>query len=139
MTERIYISGPIGSGPASDDHGKAAFESAVGYLKELGYTDDQIVNPRARERDDKSEKEMLQLALIEQLSCDKVVFLEGWALSYGTSLEMLVALSTGMGIYSLEMHRPWEIFEMDRKKSLALAAARLKDLPDERLRAEDNI
>lgn len=139
MSERIYISGPIGSGPAGDDFGKAAFESATDDLKELGYTDDQIVNPRATDRFDRSEKEMLQLALLQQLSCDKAVFLNDWHLSYGASLEMMIALSTGMSVYRMETHKVWKIFEMDRKESLALAAARLKELPDDRLSAEDSI
>ncbi len=139
MAERIYISGPISSGPTDDDYGKAAFDSAVKDLQELGYVDEQIVNPRATERLDRSEKEMLQLALLQQLSCNKTVFLDGWEESYGSSLEMLLALSTGMNIYLLQSHKPWKIFEMDRKESLALAAARIGRLPDDRLSANDNI
>lgn len=139
MSERIYISGPISSGPAGDDHGKAAFESAIADLKELGYTDDQIVSPRARDKGDITDKIMLRASLIEQLGCDKAVFLEGWAFSYGAALEMMVALSTGMPVYRMESHRPWKIYKMDRRNSLVAAVNRLGNIPDDRLSAEDRV
>lgn len=139
MTEIIYISGPISSGPAGDDHSKAAFQAAVTDLKELGYEDHQIINPRGEEKGTRSSTEMLHIALAKLIECDKAVFLDNWEYSYGACLEMTIALCLGMPIFHIVSHKPWSISEMDRKPSLALAVERLSKLPDDRIRSEDYI
>lgn len=84
---RAYISGPMTD---TEDY-EAAFRKAARYLRKKGL---DVVNPAELddlEHGELSYEEYLARDIVEILSCDALVLLDGWEQSRGAKLEYALA------------------------------------------------
>ena len=108
----IYLSGPM---TGIEDFNRPAFEAAAAKLRASGWT---VIVPGDGEEYDAAERAALALSrkklqfylsrdidYIQEVA-DVLVVLPGWEESEGSKLEVLVAQSIGVPIWSFETGRP---------------------------------
>ncbi len=97
--EKIYLSGPI---TGVENLNREAFEDAESFYSALGY---EVINPlkiRGNEDTTKEWSHYMRNDIKALVDCNIVVFLRGWEVSRGASLEMIIATSLELTIIEHE-------------------------------------
>ena len=89
----IYISGAV----TKDPDFRSKFSKAESYLKSKGFN---VINPVKDEAEGKEWSYYLRKDLRKLLDCDCVYALSDWTKSKGALLELNVALSLGMDVFT---------------------------------------
>lgn len=94
--KKIYISGPM---TGIEDFNREAFMKAEWNLMEMGYSQEEIVNPaRFPFREDGDYNIMLEICLAMMRDCKTIYMLDGWEESKGACMELGFALAKGMEV-----------------------------------------
>lgn len=103
---QLYISGPM---TGYENNNAAAFLAAADKLKNINI---DYVNPVELDISDcKGYEDFLKRDIIYLLDCDGILLLPEWELSYGSRLELAIALKLQFPIF---------YFDRDELKSLAV-------------------
>lgn len=104
--KKIYLSGPM---TGYEDYNYPAFDRAAQMLREQGYI---VFNPADQFDGDQSLEwtTYMRADIAAILECDEVAVLDGWEMSLGARLEVIVARSIGLPVWnvdgSLNAYRP---------------------------------
>lgn len=105
---KIYISGAISKDPK---YWKERFEYAHKYLNSLGYTDEQIVDPKemTTEEDIKilTYKDFMNRDLVALSDCTSIYLLRTWKKSPGAKVELEYAKCLGLEIVKEKKKNAW--------------------------------
>lgn len=98
FTPRCYIAGPMTGYP---DHNYPAFHKAAAEMRALGW---EVINPAENHGGNTTlpREDYFRTDIPQLVTCDAVLFLDGWQQSKGARLEFVVARACGVRVIDYE-------------------------------------
>jgi hypothetical protein len=92
--KKIYLSGGISG--RKYEQVMVQFEQMEYYLKTHGH---EVVNPAKFGVDERSWEDYMKMSVIEMMSCDAILMLQGWQNSRGATIERNLAWNLNIPVY----------------------------------------